>query len=605
MFDFLNNIKEKIIDWCLSKETISVGELHQKLNPQKTEIYDEDTNELKFIEKTSPEDLFVKSSIGYSRIKHTFKTVPYVAYRLTTENHELICADEHLVINDIGLEQTVRTLVPNQSRIITESGFEKVLSVEKLDFEDNMFDLELDDNIHLYYTNGILSHNSATSCAYLLWYATFNFDKTVLIASNKNFSAMEMISRIQYMYENVPMWLKAGVVEGGWNKHEIKFDNKSQILSTATSEDAGRGLSISKLFLDEFAFVKPTIQDEFYTAILPTLSTGGSMIITSTPNGDSNLFAELWRGAVLKTNGFYPVEIPWNAPPGRDEKFKEEMIAKLGMRRWQQEYECRFISSEALLIDTLVATRIYNQLKEKEPLRVVNGFEFYQEILDGNTYFVGVDPATGGGDDYTVITVYEYPSLEQVVQYRSNTMSLNEIYKNLKEFLTYLESKNCEVYFSIENNGVGQGLISLYYADSNPPNSEFVSEKGKEGFTTTSRTKMRTCMILKELIEKDIMHINSLTLAEELKAYVRHKGAYAAQPGATDDCISATLIVIRILDETFGIGGYVNEIMFEEEKEEKFDKVENTFIEYEHKLKNNNADDDFDESDYDDFVPLA
>ena len=78
---------------------------------------------------------------------------------------------------------------------------------------------------------------SVTSAAYLLWFAMFNKDKTILIAANKNDNAMEMILRIRYAYEELPYWLKAGVKDDGWNKHEIGFDNGSRIVSTATYDN--------------------------------------------------------------------------------------------------------------------------------------------------------------------------------------------------------------------------------------------------------------------------------------------------------------------------------------------------------------------------------
>lgn len=98
---------------------------------------------------------------------------------------------------------------------------------------------------------------------------------------------------------------------------------------------------------DEFAFVRDTIQEEFWTSISPTLSTGGSCIICSTPNGDTNKFAQLWRSAHVGAADpdiadaiFVPFEVKWNEPPGRDEKFKRAEIAKIGETRWKQEYEC-------------------------------------------------------------------------------------------------------------------------------------------------------------------------------------------------------------------------------------------------------------------------
>ena len=89
---------------------------------------------------------------------------------------------------------------------------------------------------------------SAVSAAFLLWFAIFHEDKTVLIVSNKNDNAMEMIARIRFAYENLPLWLKPGITDDGWNKHNVGFDNGSRIMSQATSESSGRGFSISLLY---------------------------------------------------------------------------------------------------------------------------------------------------------------------------------------------------------------------------------------------------------------------------------------------------------------------------------------------------------------------
>ncbi len=393
---------------------------------------------------------------------------------------------------------------------------------------------------------------SVTSAAYLLWFAMFNFDKTVLIASNKNANAMEMILRIRYAYEELPFWLKPGVKDDGWNKHEIGFDNGSRIVSTATSDDSGRGMAISLLFLDEFAFVKPTIQDEFWTSISPTLSTGGSCIMTSTPNGDMNIYAQVWRAALAGTNGYKPIHVNWDEPPGRDEKFKQEEIGRIGERRWSQEYECEFLSSDAQLIDSLYLANLTRQLDGVKPVFTVHDVNFFDFIKKTSTYLVGIDPSSGNGEDFSVIEIFEFPSLKQVGEYRSNTMSTSNLYTIMKNVLRYLEEACQTVFFSIENNGVGHGLISLYESDEDPLlRAEFISESGKDklGFTTTAKSKMKTCVAFKELLEKAQMSILSHHLLAEMKSYVRYKGAYAAQAGATDDAISACLVIIRIIEE--------------------------------------------------------
>lgn len=393
---------------------------------------------------------------------------------------------------------------------------------------------------------------SQTSAAFILWYAMFHFDKTILIASNKNSNAMEMVHRIKYAYENIPHWLKPGVLEDGWNKHSVGFDNGTRIVSEATSENSGRGMSISLLYLDEFAFVAPGIQEEFWTSIAPTLSTGGSCIMTSTPNGDTNIYAQVWRGAEVEANGFKAIRVRWDQPPGRDAKFKEAEIAKIGERRWLQEYECEFLSSDALLVSSITLANMTPIVNKIVPSFTVKDVVFWDNVKTGGTYLLGVDPATGSGKDFTVITGFEFPSLAQVCEYRSNSMSTNDVYEILKQLLLYFEKKGAMVYFSIENNGVGEGLISLFEADeTQPQGAEFVSQAGKNkrGFTTTSKSKMRACVNLREMIEKNNMTIRSKILLNELKTFTRKRSAYAAQQGSTDDVISSVLIVVRLLEE--------------------------------------------------------
>lgn len=401
---------------------------------------------------------------------------------------------------------------------------------------------------------------SQTSAAYLLWYAMFNFEKTVLIAANKNDNAMEMIYRIKFMYEHVPHWLKPGLMDDGWNKHNIGFDNGSRIISTATSENSGRGLSISLLFLDEFAFVRDTVQSEFWTSMAPTLATGGSCIITSTPNGDSNLYAQLWRGsnipltanAVTGTNGFVPIHVAWDEPPGRDEAFKEREKAKIGEIKWLQEYETKFLSTDPLLFDTIIMSNITAEVRAVKPYGTISDVIFFEPPKQGGVYLMGIDPATGSGSDYSTIVVFLFPEMIQVAEWRSNTMSSTQSYHTMKKTLNVYGKTQSTVYFSIENNGVGEGMISLYENDDDFPEcGEFISESGanRQGITTTNKSKMRSCITIKEMVERYGITLKSKSLVEEMKNYVRKGASYAAKAGATDDLISACLIIIRLLEE--------------------------------------------------------
>jgi hypothetical protein len=190
---------------------------------------------------------------------------------------------------------------------------------------------------------------STSAAGYLLWYAMFVPDSTILIAAHKYAGAQEIMQRVRYAYENCPHYIKAGAVT--YNKGSLDFDNGSRIVSAATTENTGRGLSISLLYLDEFAFVRPTIAQEFWTSITPTLSTGGKAIITSTPNSDEDQFALIWKQAnktedefgnqtEVGVNGFRAYRAFWTEHPDRDEAWATQMRSQLGTDRFRREMDC-------------------------------------------------------------------------------------------------------------------------------------------------------------------------------------------------------------------------------------------------------------------------
>lgn len=411
-----------------------------------------------------------------------------------------------------------------------------------------------------------------TTCAYLLWFAIFNFDKMIVVASNKSSNAMEIIGKIRYAYEELPDWLKPGTNEDSWNKHELAFDNKSRIVSQATSSDTGRGLAISLLYCDELAFVKNHIQFEFWESIYPTLSTGGSCIISSTPNGSVDLFSKLWHQFKAGKGEFNGIYVPWDLPPKRGKKFKKDKIETLGLRKWQQEYECEFLSSDGTLIDLGFLKEYEKTVMDKEAEFMIEDQVFWKKIHPEKIYIIGCDPATGAEEDFSVIQVFEFPSMEQVMEFRDNTISSKFLYIHLKQIVNFFQRHGKEVYFSIENNGIGEGAITMYDADDNPPEATFISEPNKKrlGLNTSNTNKVNACFKFKEMFEAGQMTIYSEPFLTEIKSFTRQAQTYKAQFGATDDCITAFLIVLRIMEEmaTYDENVYMKLYGFKEEEEE-------------------------------------
>jgi hypothetical protein len=404
---------------------------------------------------------------------------------------------------------------------------------------------------------------STSAAGYLLWMAMFRPDSTILIAAHKYTGSQEIMQRIRYAYELCPDHIRAGVTS--YNKGNLDFENGSRIVSTTTTENTGRGMSITLLYCDEFAFVRPTIAREFWTSISPTLATGGKAIITSTPNSDEDQFALLWKGAnrcedeygnptELGFNGFRAYRSYWNEHPDRDEKWAAEQRAQLGDDRFRREMGCEFIIND----ETLIAPAKLIDLQGHEPLYKTGQVRWYQRPKKDRIYVIALDPSLGTGGDPSAIQVFEATTTEQVAEWRHNRTTIPEQIRILADIVNHLHETVQDpqhIYFSIENNTIGEAaLISIAEYGEENIKGYFLSEPGgggsrryRKGFNTTNKPKLAACNKLKILIETGRMKIRSSSLVSELKTFVAHGVGYAAKPGETDDLVMSTILAVRMM----------------------------------------------------------
>ena len=439
----------------------------------------------------------------------------------------------------------------------------------KLLFDPFEYQLRLMHSYHNYRfnINMMPRQTGKTTCAaiYLCWYAMFHPDQTILIAAHKYTGAQEIMQRIRYVYETCPDHIRAGVTS--YNKGSIEFENGSRIVSQTTTGNTGRGMSISLLYCDEFAFVQPNIAEEFWTSISPTLATGGRAIITSTPNSDEDTFATIWKQAEQKfdeygneqdvgVNGFHAFRAEWWEHPDRDEKWKTEEIGRIGEEKFRREYGCEFLVFDETLISSIkLAT-----LEGKTPLVNMGQTRWYKKPSSQYTYAVALDPSMGTGGNYSAIQVIELPTYEQVAEWQHNTTAIPGQIRVLKDICAYIAEEtgsNNNIYWSVENNGIGEAALIVIndFGEENIPGM-FVSEpirkghvrKFRKGFNTTHAAKITACSRLKTMIESDKMAINSKPFLSELKTFVATGSTYQAKLGATDDLISAMLLALRMMD---------------------------------------------------------
>ena len=507
----------------------------------------------KFIESIKSKGFKVKTDTGWSDIKYCHKTVDYDVWELRTTRHSLKCADTHIVFNsnsnnDVLDEVFVKDLSIGDF-IHTKDGYDIVTSVTHLDSKSHMYDLELNDKNHRFYTSDILSHNSATTRAYILWYALFNADKVVAVLGNKLNLAQEQLQQLRDSYMMLPMWMQPGVLQ--WNKRGIQFTNNTRVICAATSPDGIRGLSINLLFLDEFAFIKPHIADEFMASVFPTISSGKTtkVIITSTPSGMNHFFS-MWTNAVEPedANGvdYVKSEIPWNAVPGRDEQWARDEQKRIGEIRFNQEYKCDFIGS----VSTLIDHHFLKLLEPKEPMKIPKLPPFIKiwelprksEEMEAKNweYVASLDSGYGVYKDNTVMQIFLVKSnitAHQVCTMHSNSMEIEEFCKKARVLL----KKYNDPALIIEQNGPGIAATKYFHSTAEYDNLMHFDHTGNHmGLWASEKLKQNAVILLKTYVQRKFLKLHDGITINELHSYGQvTQNKWGALGGNHDDHVTS------------------------------------------------------------------
>ena len=375
------------------------------------------------------------------------------------------------------------------------------------------------------------SGKSISACAYLLWYALFNPEKTVAVLANKGATSREMLSRITLMLENIPFFLQPG--SKALNKGSLEFSNNSRIIAAATSGSSIRGMSVNLLYLDEFAFVERA--SEFYTSTYPVVSAGRDtkVIVTSTANGIGNQFHKIWEGAVQKINEYKSFRVDWWDVPGRDEEWKKQTVANTSQLQFDQEFGNTFFGTGDTLISAncLLSLRaeMYIELLESNCLRI------YKKPIEKHDYIMTDDVSKGRGQDYSTFTLIDISvrPFEQVAVYRNNTISPllfpNVIYK-------YAKSYN-EAYVVVESNDQGGVVCNGLYHDLEYENVHVEStvKANAIGIEITRKTKRLGCSAIKDILENHKLKIVDDQTILEISTFEARGQSFEASDGNHDD----------------------------------------------------------------------
>ena len=394
---------------------------------------------------------------------------------------------------------------------------------------------------------------------YALWFAIFNADKTIGIVSNKQSSAIDILKRLKKTYEELPVWLKPGVIE--WSKTFVTFDNGTQIMVSATSEDAFRGRTLNILFCDEYAFVPKNIADAFWAANYPTISSSvdAKIIIISTPNGMFNQFHTIYSHAERGENEFISLKFDWRANPERDEAWATSQRKNLGNKKFTQEHLVEFLGSTNTVISPDVMEYLFTQYESPIHIDMNGRFRIFEKPERGCRYVVGSDVAKGTGEHDSVCQVLKFISLdpikfEQVAVFQNN---FTDVY-SFSDIINRISIYYNNAYIMVENNAEGAAVVNKLWWDIETENLVNTGAKAVNlGIRATKNTKPKAVLLMKKVIEDNCLKIRDKETVEQLASFIEQNGKFFGKD-LGDDLISALYWAVYVtqmdvFDETISL----------------------------------------------------
>lgn len=425
--------------------------------------------------------------------------------------------------------------------------------------------ISVDSPDHLYLAGKDLipTHNSTLMCAYTLWKACFNKHQRIVIAANREDTAIEIFGRIRLAYEHLPNWLKPGVEK--WGETAMKLENGSHLSVETTSMNTGRGKSANLIIIDEMAFIAPNIITQFWKSISATISSSktAQIFVVSTANGTDNLFYQLYKEATSidpeSTDAKWHAEtIGWQDVPGRGKKWKEEILASLNGDEdaFAQEYDNKFLSIGVGSIDENFIAELRHRV-QAPIITLDNGHYNVFEMPDkDHIYIAGVDVSDGIGDAASVVEVFDVTDLgniRQVAEYHNREIDPLSFTRKVYQIALQWGSP----ILAIERNNMGGTVVDTLvetYAytrllDYVPNRHDDYNRRGIFSHTNIRYDAVVNMRYWVNLLH--CVHLRSPGIVEELRTFVKHpNGVWKKQQGRNiwDDRVMAMIWALFSLE---------------------------------------------------------
>jgi hypothetical protein len=420
-----------------------------------------------------------------------------------------------------------------------------------------------------------------------------------------------MANKIRNFTEQWPAWVGVGFSADKNAQRHFKLTNDCEVKAVATSKDALRGYTPTILIFDEAAFIEA--DGDFWSACMASLSTGGKVIVVSTPNGYDAIYYEIYDQALRNMNDFKISEMYWHRDPRYtrdlymvktndlvhfllnredypkdvvvdlsienpyerdhsivtsyiDQGYKpcsswfEGMVKKLKFdrRKVAQELECNFLGSGDNVFDSELMQNIAkNQLREPLAKMMGGSLWIFKEPENGHKYVMGVDVSRGDSEDFSCIQIIDFDTREQALEY------VGKVPPDITAEIAYKWGTMYNAYCVVDLTG-GMGVATarkmqelgyqggMYVDNVDTSNKWKYDPKLNEKIPGINFNNKRVQIIasLEEAARHDFK-IYSHRLYNEMNTFIYVNGRPDHQKNHHDDCIMGISMAIYVAEKSF------------------------------------------------------
>jgi hypothetical protein len=467
------------------------------------------------------------------------------------------------------------------------------------------------ENIALKYRQAGVSTVTSAWASKKLVFAKKTKPEKILIIANKLDTSVEMANKIRNFTEQWPAWVGVGFSQEKNSQRHFKLTNDCEVKAVATSKDALRGYTPTILIFDEAAFIEA--DGDFWSACMASLSTGGKVIVVSTPNGYDPIYYEIYDQSLRNMNDFkisemfwyrdprytrdlymvktndlvhfllnredYPadvvVDLSISNPYDRDHTVTTDYIAqgykpcsawfegmvkklKFDRRKVAQELECNFLGSGDNVFDSdLMENIAKNQIKEPIAKMMGGALWIFKEPVNGHKYVMGVDVSRGDSEDFSCIQIIDFDTREQVLEY------VGKVPPDITAEIAYKWGTMYNAYCVVDLTG-GMGVATArkmqemnyaagFYVDNVDTTNKWKWDPKINDKIPGINFNNKRVQIIAALEEaaRHQFQIRSNRLYNEMNTFVYINGRPDHQKGHHDDCIMGISMAIYVAEKSF------------------------------------------------------